>query len=212
LYVNTTTDGANKSCNGTFVGSNNSGTFTDSRNSKVYKWVKIGTQIWMAENLAYISSTGEVVCNSDQSKCNTYGYLYNWAAAMAISSTYNSSSYSESAKHKGACPTGWHIPSDAEWTTLTTYVGTNSGTKLKAKSGWNSNGNGTDDYGFAALPGGYISTASSISDVGSSGRWWSSTNSAATYAYYRRMSYDDANVYRYDYNKTHLYSVRCVKD
>jgi uncharacterized protein (TIGR02145 family) len=212
LYINTTTDGANKSCNGTFV-DGNKGTLTDSRNSKIYKWVKIGTQIWMAENLAYAITTGEVVCNSDQSKCNTYGYLYDWAAAMAISSTYNSSSYSASAKHKGACPTGWHLPSDAEWTTLTTYVGTNPGTKLTAKSGWNNSGNGTDDYGFAALPGGYISSgANSISNVGNSGIWWSSTENTASIAWYRSMV-GTSNVQRLNIgSKTSLYSVRCVKD
>jgi uncharacterized protein (TIGR02145 family) len=181
----------------------------DTRDSKKYKIVKIGTQTWMAENLNYNASGSKCYDNSN-ANCTQYGRLYDWATAMAISSTYNSSSYSASAKHKGACPTGWNLPSDAEWTTLVNYVGTNPGTKLKAKSGWNING--TDTYGFSALLGGYGFSGGFLL-VGDSGSWWSATEDDASYAYSRYMSYDYADVSRLNFfGKTNLYSVRCVQD
>jgi uncharacterized protein (TIGR02145 family) len=197
------------------VSYNPSEKFCDSRNNKIYKWVKIGTQTWMAENLAY-ATTDDVVCNADQSKCNIYGYLYNWAAAMAIASTYNSSSYSASAKHRGACPTGWHIPSSLEWYTLVSYAGGESlaGFKLKAESYWNGEGIGTDDYGFAALPGGYgyfDGKVATLHNVGLYGRWWTTQNDV-TNAYSWSMYYDYPGVAEDYFAKTLLYSVRCVQD
>jgi uncharacterized protein (TIGR02145 family) len=183
----------------------------DTRDSKKYKITKIGTQTWMAENLNYNASGSKCYDNSN-ANCTQYGRLYDWATAMAISSTYNSSSYSASAKHKGACPTGWHLPSDAEWETLVNYAGTNPGTKLKAKSGWDNNGNGTDTYGFSALPGGTGYSNGSFVNVGNGGNWWSATENAASSAYRRDMFCSLANVYRDDYDRTYLYSVRCVQD
>ncbi|MCL2284209.1 MAG: hypothetical protein FWC26_12910 [Fibromonadales bacterium] len=93
----------------------------DSRDNKTYKTVVIGTQTWMAENLNYNASGSKCYDNAD-SNCVKYGRLYNWATAMYIDTTYNSSIYTASAKHKGVCPTGWHIPSNAEWTVLTNYT------------------------------------------------------------------------------------------
>ena len=113
---------------------------------------------------------------------------------------------------QGVCPNGWHLPSDAEWTTLTDFVGSNAGTKLKATSGWYNNGNGSDDYGFSALPGGYGSSDGSFYGAGYYGNWWSATESYADYAWSRDMYYNYGYVGRYDYNKTYLYSVRCVED
>jgi uncharacterized protein (TIGR02145 family) len=115
---------------------------------------------------------------------------------------------------RGVCPTGWHIPSDAEWTTLTGYVGGSStaGTKLKATSGWNESGNGTDAYGFSALPGGGGYSNGDFYGVGNNGYWWSSTENFASYAYRRYMDYNYASVYRDGYGKSILYSVRCVQD
>ncbi len=110
------------------------------------------------------------------------------------------------------CPSGWHLPSDAEWTTLTDYVGgaSTAGTKLKARSGWNSSGNGTDEYGFAALPGGYGNSGGSFGGVGNYGNWWTSEGSASL-AYARNMGYDE-DVNRISSDKSYLRSVRCVKD
>ena len=103
-------------------------TFTDTRNNKTYKAVAIGTQTWMAENLNYDTSDSKCY-NNDPANCEIYGRLYNWSTASTV------------------CPTGWHIPSDAEWDVLITAVGGSStaGTKLKVASGWSNNCNGTDD-------------------------------------------------------------------
>ncbi len=120
--------------------------------------------------------------------------------------------------HQGICPDGWHIPSDADWTTLTDFVGSSAGKKLRAASGWNTNVNnyepGTDNYGFSALPGG---SGSSSGTFGSNsygrnyGSWWSASGNYSN-AYYREMSNNDGQVRRNDSNKSTLMSVRCVKD
>jgi uncharacterized protein (TIGR02145 family) len=176
-------------------------TFTDSRDNKSYETVKIGTQTWMAENLNVAASgskcgDGESLSDGNTSTCDTYGRLYDWETA------------------KAACPSDWHLPSDAEWTTLENSVGGSftAGTKLKAKSGWNSNGNGEDTYDFSALPGGYGSSYGGFNGVGYRGRWWSATVSDASRAWRRRMSYIYASVDRAYNDKTSLYSVRCVQD
>jgi uncharacterized protein (TIGR02145 family) len=191
------------------------GTVSDGQRS--YRTVVIGTQTWMAENLNY-AVDGSVCYGNNTANCDTYGRLYDWATTMALPSNCNSTICVSqiSVKHRGICPTGWHLPSDAEWTALTDYVGglSTAGTKLKAISGWNGNGNGTDDYGFTALPGG-LSYGFSIGDfnsVGGDGRWWSSTERNASIVYYRNMNYGNANVRRLDDDKTRLLSVRCVQD
>jgi uncharacterized protein (TIGR02145 family) len=114
------------------------GSFTDPRDKKTYKTVKIGTQTLMAENLDYGGKNGNIgSCYDEKAEnCKKYGRLYNWETA------------------KEACPKNWHLPSDAEWSTLTDFIGDGAGAKLKAASGWDNNGNGTDAYGFSALPGG----------------------------------------------------------
>jgi uncharacterized protein (TIGR02145 family)/uncharacterized repeat protein (TIGR02543 family) len=187
---------------------------------ETYKTVVIGSQIWMARNLNY-NVEGSKCYDNKESYCDTYGRLYYWVTAMALpSSCYNSSCSSQiGAKHRGICPTGWHIPSDAEWTTLTDFVGgsTTAGTKLKATSRWNStssgdDGNGEDKYGFAALPGGYGYSNGSFNNVGFNGSWWSATEDGADNAYYRYMYYSDEGVYYNDYYKDALLSVRCLQD
>jgi uncharacterized protein (TIGR02145 family) len=174
-----------------------SGTFTDSRDNKPYKWVKIGEQYWMAENLNYdVPSNDTDVCYEyATANCTTYGKLYDWATALA------------------ACPTGWHLPSDAEWTTLTDYVGSSTaGTKLKANSVLWSTNTGTDEFGFSALPGGDGSDGD-FYGAGSYGDWWSATERGASDAWARLMSYYYANVLRDNRDKkTSLFSVRCIKD
>ena len=171
------------------------GTLRDPRDGKTYKTVKIGSQVWMAENLAYKPSSGNYwAYDNNSSNVAKYGYLYDWQTARNV------------------CPTGWHLPSDAEWTQLENFVGSNPGTKLKAKNGWSSNGNGTDDYGFSALPGGYRGSNGEFYDIGSDGYWWSSTEGNANNVWGRRMNYDYSNVRRYDYVKSWGFSVRCVRD
>jgi len=159
----------NQSSSSDFTGT--SGNFVDSRDNKSYKWIKIGTQIWMAENLNYAASSGK--CYGDggkvynletgevditlssseiQANCNKYGRLYDWTTAMALPSSCNSSSCSSmiQSKHKGICPQDWHIPSDAEGDVLANAVGGSltAGRYLKSQSGWADTGNkGTVDNG-----------------------------------------------------------------
>jgi uncharacterized protein (TIGR02145 family) len=170
---------------------------TDSRDGKKYRVVTIGTQTWMAENLNYNINGSE--CYDDKpANCEKYGRLYNWETTME------------------ACPKGWHLPSNDEWDVLINFVGglSTAGTKLKAKSGWNSNkgkaGNGTDDLGFAALPGGRGYIYGKHNSVGSRGYWWSATG--GTYGAYCQYIYYDEDVYRYYDSDHYLHSVRCVKD
>ncbi|MDR1760203.1 MAG: fibrobacter succinogenes major paralogous domain-containing protein [Fibrobacter sp.] len=182
-----------------------SGTFTDERDNKEYKWVEIGTQTWMAENLNHIPETGNSWCyKDDDSNCDTYGRLYDWGTAMED------------------CPDGWHLPSSEEWNTLVNFVGSSTaGTKLKSKTGWIDNGNGliagTDDYGFNALPGGYRSgNDGSFSSVGSSGLWWTATESESSSDYAQRRNtrsdFTDMSNGMGNFGKISGYSVRCVKD
>ena len=174
-------------------------TYTDSRDGQSYVSVKIGEQTWMAKNLNYDAS-GSKCYNDEPANCIIYGRLYDWETA------------------KKACPNGWHLPSDAEWDILLTEVGVAStaGTKLKATSGWKTyygkSGNGTDDLGFSALPGGGGNSKGSFLDVGYNGRWWSATEYDAGYTY-RNMAYDYEDVYRGNYGKSdNLFSVRCLQD
>jgi uncharacterized protein (TIGR02145 family) len=194
------------------------GSVTDN-DGKTYKTVKIGTQTWMAENLNYNASGsrcyGDNTGGDSQNRCGTYGRLYNWATAMGINASFNENEWGGSdVKHKGICSSGWHIPSDAEWEVLMTAVGGSgtAGTKLKATSGWYNNGNGTDDYGFSALPGGYGYSNGNFSNVGDIVGWWSATEEeGSNYAYIRYTFYSYANVER-GHGKSYLYSVRCVQD
>jgi len=150
--------------------------FTDTRDSKTYRSIKIGNQIWLAENLNYSGKDGKLgICYANELKNSAkYGRLYDWKTA------------------KDACPEGWHLPSVEEWNTLIATISnsSNAGIKLKAISGWNWNdrenisGNGTDDCGFTALPGGLYFTKGSIFKklipicIGYKGVWWSATEIA----------------------------------
>jgi len=196
------------------------GSVTDN-DGKTYKTVVIGTQTWMAQNLNYAVSgskcgNGSSLSDSNTESCDTYGRLYNWATAMNLASTCNSSSCSVQAKHRGVCPPDWHIPSDTDWDALMTAVGGSdtAGTQLKAKSGWNSYTGieNLDTYGFSALPGGSVGSDGSFSSVGDGGLWWSATGGSASFAYSRIMYYNYANVRRFEFNKTYLFSVRCLQD
>jgi len=212
---------------------------------ETYQTVVIGTQTWFKRNLNYDVSgskcygeggkvensegTGYVwLSNSEiQANCVTYGRLYNWVTAMALPSSCQSSSCASqiSTKHKGICPSGWHIPSDSDWNVLMKFVNPNcsdnkecrgAGTRLKATSGWNYggvSGNGTDDYGFSALPGGsYGSSDVPFLTVGYRGYWWSTSENGSGNAYSRYMTYYYEDAYWLNSVKTILYSVRCLQD
>lgn len=211
--------------------------FTDSRDGHVYKCVKIGTQVWMAENLAYLP----LVNMPDQKSATeprfyVYGYkgtsvkdalaslpkdghfskigvLYNWSAALK------------------ACPQGWHLPTKAEWDELAAFISKDKGScnktsdgwselgkHLKSKQGWlNDNtqeldSGGSDDYGFSAIPGGRL--YSGFAHLGTEGYWWTSTESSGNQlAHYVHLvnSYNTFMTF-YGINKYSGHSVRCIKD
>jgi uncharacterized protein (TIGR02145 family) len=204
-------------------------TFTDSRDGKTYKTVKIGKQEWMAENLAYLpsvypSSNGsdtelhyyvynyegtDVAAAKQNDNYTTYGVLYNWPAA------------------KAACPLGWHLPTDNEWKQLEMALGmtqaqaaqafenrgTNQGTQMKAKAGWGLYLDfDTNTSGFSALPGGYRYYVGAFGDVGSNGYWWSSTEDSTDGAWSRGLYGSNSGIHRGSYYKELGFSVRCVRD
>ena len=168
---------------------------TDTRDGKKYKTVKIGSQTWMAENLNY-AANGSKCYDNNSGNCAKYGHLYDWNTA------------------RSACPSGWHLPSYDEWDMLSNAVGGEkiAGKKLKAKSGWKDNGNGTDDYGFSALPGGDGDSDGSFSRVGYYGCWWSASKGHSDRASRLNMNWSGDHAYWLNSLKSDLFSVRCVQD
>jgi uncharacterized protein (TIGR02145 family) len=197
--------------------------FTDPRDGKKYRTVKIGSAIWMAENLNY--QTDKSWCyDNDTSNCNKYGRLYDWNTA------------------KNICPKGWRLPTNQDWDSLgknagaTLIIGEDydgdiywkgAGKTLKSTSGWNSydecegwenrnygkcngDGNGTDNYGFSALPSGRRYTDGSFLGIGSHGYWWVSMEGGEG-AYLWGMNSDNENLGVGSYGKDMGVSVRCLR-
>lgn len=163
------------------------GTLHDRRDGKTYNTITVGDYTWMAENLNFQTPTGSW-CGF----CEGYGRQYDWEAA------------------KKACPAGWRLPTRQEWGNLVSLVGGNPGKKLKTNSGWNKGGNGSDEYGFSALPGGYRRAAGDFLGAGANGYWWSATESGANTAYYRYMNCELDLVGENNDSKNDGMSVRCV--
>jgi uncharacterized protein (TIGR02145 family) len=207
-----------------------------------YKTVQIGSQEWMEENLKVThypdgssiplitnnntwsklkdNNTDDAYCYYNNNSSSEYGALYTYAAALK------------------ACPEGWHLPSDAEWSELEKYLanngynydGTTDGDRDKiakamaTDSGWNLSSRigavGNSDYpskrnssGFSGLPGGIRSSYDgTFGTAGYYGYWWSVTENSGTNAYYRYLYYDSANVSRYHSYKSSGFNVRCVRD
>jgi len=187
--------------------------FTDSRDGKVYRYVKIGTQIWMAENLAYKLMSGCWAYDYDETNVATYGYLYDWNTAMngAGSSATNPSNV------QGICPDGWHLPSDAEWQQLIDTLGGAeiAGNKLKevGTTHWDtSNEDVTNEFGFTALPGGLRHNSGDFYVIRMHGYWWSATDVDTDYALSRHLFAHNSSVDNYSEPKGHGFSVRCVKN
>ncbi len=212
---------------GTAYGSNLSFTTTAGSGSTItdidgntYSSVTIGTQVWMDSNLkttrfndgtaiplvtdnstwTWTSTPGYCWYNNAAANKNTYGALYNWYTVSTLI----------------LCPTGWHVPSDAEWTTLTTYLGGESlaGGDLKetGTTHWLSPNTGaTNASGFTAVPGGSRNNNGSFLYVGIGGYWWTSSE-YGSYSWYRSILNDKSNVNRnYNYRR-YGFSVRCLKD
>ena len=185
---------------------------TDARDGKTYETVVIGTQTWMAKNLDFEAESSKCY-NDDPANCVKYGRLYNWVTAMNLPLDCNSIFCSSqiSSPHQGICPSGWHLPTQAELEVLG-----DDAKKLKATSGWSSN-TGTNDYGFSALPGGFGGSDGYFYDVGHLGSWWSAgegENFSENTSYYEyTMSYGGEYVSWYNYDRSNLFdSVRCLQD
>ncbi|NLA15939.1 MAG: hypothetical protein GX877_05310 [Bacteroidales bacterium] len=190
-------------------------TFTDSRDGKEYKMVKIGTQIWMAENLAfmpYVTNLSEEVTTKKQyfvydydggdlaaakatENYETYGALYNWHAALT------------------ACPDGWHLPTHEEWKQLAGHVKNNVGGRLKAITHWKEpNINANNRSGFSALPGGALSHPLQYRDIGEAGYWWTATADDQENARCLELSYQHNVGLETQTFKADGLSVRCVRN
>jgi uncharacterized protein (TIGR02145 family) len=222
----------------------NKAQFCDPRDGKKYVYVPIGNQIWMAENLNYVTTEGSK-CGSTEvygfnpsdyflkdantEICDKYGRLYNWATAMGLDPSYNSvTAGSLSPTHKGICPEGWHIPTNAEWDELlrytdgttgaqSPYISPVAGKHLRATGEWKDYGtySSLDSHGFAALPGGagyfYSNGESHHSGLDMDGHWWGATEGNMAKASELVIQYSDLVSYT-DNSKTSVFSVRCVKN
>jgi uncharacterized protein (TIGR02145 family) len=193
-----------------------------------YPTIIINGQEWMQQNLAVTKyrngdpiPTGlndgtwsattigaYAIYNNDVANNTLYGKLYNWYAV-------NDS--------RGVCPTGWHVPSDAEWSLLINYLDPNAnggdsfsnsaGGKLKAPTGWISpNTDDTNVSGFTGLPGGSRGNYGTYTNIGNDGYWWSSTENGSSYAWYRGLYYYNSAAGRYYDDIRYGFSVRCVRD
>ena len=186
-------------------------TFTDVRDGNIYKWIEIGNQIWMAENLNYHADSGCWVYDNDTPNAEIYGRLYNWETAKQV------------------CPTGWHLPTDNEWKQLEMFLGMSReiadnefyrgldvGSKLKevGTAHWASNPAATNSSGFSALPAGvmgWVDSAKYFHNRRYTTTFWTSTEQTFKQAWLRDLYCTQEGVNRTFYYKTMGFSVRCVK-
>jgi len=204
------------------------GTFTDERDSRIYRWVTIGTQTWMAENLAYIPSVfppseggytepfyyvqgyeghavSEAVALETYMK---YGVLFNWKASQY------------------ACPAGWRIPTDDNWKDLEEYLGMDPsvldetglrfsgavGEKMKSAKGWAEAGNGSDSFGFNALPAGGRNKAGEFGGIGTSASFWTASPAGSSVDFYRGLSFESTGINRGSASHNVGLSIRCIRN
>jgi len=194
------------------IDSRNKETITDYDGNE-YTTVTIGNQTWLQENLKslHYSDGSEITevwaYNNDEANVDIYGRLYTWNGAMNYATTESS---------QGACPDGYHLPTDAEWTELGVSLGGNNiaGGKLKSTGTdlWQAPNTGaTNESGFTALPAGeYDDTHYWL--LGRNAVMWSSTETSGSTCKYRYLSYDDAELHPYNFYKNFRYSVRCIKN
>ncbi len=224
---------------------NPSSQICDARDFSVYGFVAIGSQVWMSENLnyAYLVKTAKLdslsFCYENSAdNCETYGRLYTWAAAMDSAAVFSDDGKdcghnvkcSASGQVRGVCPEGWHLPTTTEWDALRDFVAnslfdgkTDSvGYALKSTSGWNDyngkSGNGSDVFGFNALPAGDRTDAGSFYLISEYAIFWSSTEYNKSflkkefYSFGRSLGNDNTTLNSSEYVKGGAYPVRCVKD
>lgn len=176
------------------------GSFTDPRDGQVYKTVKIGNQVWLAENLRY-KCKGAYAFENNEANVEKYGRLYTWEAA------------------KKCAPPGWHLPSEEEWNNLQGYVEANAnaeaGTALKSRTGWKKEDGipqGTDELGFCALPAGFRIDCGDFIDLGENAYFCTSTENDSAGAYGRSLGYNDEDFGELWGYGAPAYSVRLLRD
>lgn len=173
--------------------------FTDPRDGQSYDIVQIGSQTWMAENLNY-EIEGSACPEGDKRNCSKYGRLYTWDMARTV------------------CPEGWRLPDSADFEKLISAAGGAevAGYALKSTSGWFKKGNGTDDYGFNALPAGYRlggseSAPGKFDGIGGYAHFWTATETPDGLAYYMLLDFSSKAAKLNAFGKDEARSVRCVK-
>jgi uncharacterized protein (TIGR02145 family) len=219
----------------TVPGSGSSGSFACGQSvnyaGENYPTVQIGTQCWFQKNLNVgtmiqgandqtNNSTLEKYCyNNDPSNCAIYGGLYQWAEAVQYqngASNTASPSPAFSGNVKGICPTGWHVPSDGDWSTFETFLGgyNVAGGGLKSTSGlWASPNTGaTNSSNFSSLPSGCRDISGTFVYLETNAYFCSSSGSSSSNAILRNLFYNSSISNRYDYSKIYGWSTRCLKD
>lgn len=177
--------------------------FTDSRDGRSYNVVKIGEQTWMVENLNF-ATEGSACPDGDTRNCKRLGRLYTWAEAKMV------------------CPEGWRLPTKADFAQLLAQpdagapdaVSNKVGAALKARDGWFKKGNGTDDFGFNALPAGYRGADSKFDGIGGYAYFWSATEdpeNSESNAFYLFLSFSSDAASINAFAKDDYRSVRCVR-
>lgn len=191
-------------------------TLFDLRDGNAYATVQVGSQCWMKENLRYDAGTNWCYYN-DPVNCVTYGRLYSWNTIMNGASGSNT----VPSGVQGICPEDWHVPSDAEWCELTTFIdntincdtsgynGTDGGYSMKSDWGWSSGGNGSDAFGFSALPAGCMGIYH-FDDLHLYTYFWSATEDYPGFALLMKLNYGLPTVGRYFSLKNRGYSLRCL--
>ena len=204
---------------------------TDSRDGQIYKTVKIGNQVWMAENLNYADSiktpslVGKNWCYANKAEnCAVTGRLYTWTAAIdSVKLATDADNPQDCGLGKsctlpdtvqGICPPGWHLPEKKEWETLLTKVGGEATALkvLKSQTGWFHEGNGSDDVGFSALPAGDRIDNGNFFDIGKLAGFWSASEIDDNYAKALNLGYCSNYAALGYYKKSLGFSVRCLKD
>ena len=187
-----------------------------------YKTVAIGSQTWMAENLRSIklndgTAIRVVTDNNTWSNLSTPAYAYYSNDSVNNKYAYGALYNWYTVHTNKLCPAGWHVPTDAEWTALNTFLGvdTLAGGKLKTTGSfiWYSpNTYATNSTGFNALPGGYRFYNGSFNNSGISGNWWTASENSSSSAWYNYLTFNKGNLYRNNIDKLYGLSVRCIKD
>ncbi len=169
------------------------GSFTDARDGKTYKTVKIGNQTWMAENLAHKTNKGCWAYDNDQSNVTKYGYLYNWETAKIV------------------CPTGWHLPTKSEFKTLLDNYSNGNDIVGNRKANYKALISGNNS-GFLDSLGGFRSDGGNYYEIGKACSFWSSTPVGDSFA--NELSIESSNkfVYVFHYFRNWGFHVRCLQD